>query len=254
MLKKRIIAVILIKDNLVVQSENFKHVNVIHSNTKIAIETFSEWSIDEIILINVSNKNSEKKFLDLLNNIVKKVFVPITVGGWITGLDYASELFKTGADKISINTEFYRNINFAKSLSDKFGKQSIIASIDYKFDKNTNIKSVYIDRGKKSVNLDPLSWALKLEPFVGEIFLTSIDHEGKRNGYDLEMIRKISSNIKIPIITFGGVSNYEHLYEGFLAGASAVAAANFFHYKEFSTILANKYLRNKNINLRKIYD
>ena len=158
------------------------------------------------------------------------------------------------ANKISINTEFYRNINFAKSLSDKFGKQSIIASIDYKFDKNTNIKSVHIDRGKESVNLDPLSWALKLEPFVGEIFLTSIDHEGKRNGYDLEMIRKISSNIKTPIITFGGVSNYEHLYQGFLAGASAVAAANFYHYKEFSTILANKYLRNKNINLRKIYD
>ena len=253
MLKKRVIDVILIKDGCVVQSENFRHLNVIHYDTKIAIETFSNWSVDEILLINVAKKNDEKKFIKFLDSVLKKIFVPISVGGWIKNLNYASDIFSSGADKICVNSGFFNNIKFAEDLSAKFGKQSIICSIDYKKNKK-NLREVFINQGKKDTGHSPIKWAKKVEPYVGEFFLTSIDHDGMRNGYDKDYIKKFNQEVKLPTICFGGVSKFEHFYEGIISGASAVAAANFFHYNEFSTIYANQYLKEKNIPVRDLND
>lgn len=252
MSNKRLIAVILLEDDKVIQSENFNHTNVIHYSSKIAIETFSQWRVDEIIILNVSKKKDEKKFLEVLRNILKKCFVPITVGGWIDNMDFAKQIFKEGADKISINSTLFDNINLVKNFSNTFGAQALVASIDYKF---LNSKPViFKDRARKKIDTDIFNVCKKIENFVGEILLTCIDNEGMNNGYELETLGKLSNMLSIPIIAFGGAFEKEHFYKGFKYGASAVAAANYFHYKEFSTYLIKDYLKSKNIILRKYED
>jgi len=249
---KRLIAVILLDDNKVIQSENFNHTNVIHYSSKIAVETFSQWRVDEIIILNVSKKKDEKKFLEVLRDILKKCFVPVTVGGWIYNMDFAKQIFKEGADKISINSVLYDNFNLIEDFSNTFGAQALVASIDYKL---LNSKpTIFTDRGREKINIDMFSLCKKIENLVGEVLLTCIDNEGINKGYELETLSKLSDMLSMPIIAFGGAFEKEHFYEGFKKGASAVAAANYFHYKEFSTYLIKDYLKSKNIILRKYGD
>jgi len=252
MLNKRLIAVILIDDDKIIQSENFKHTNVIHNSSEIAVDTFSQWRVDEIIILNVSKNKNEKKFLKNLNKILKKCFIPITVGGWIDNLNFAKQIFNEGADKISINSALVKDFNFVRRLSDTYGAQALVGSIDYKILNKKKI--VYIDRGRHSTNIDPLYLAKKYDEIIGEILLTSIDNEGNANGYDLITLKEVSDQIKIPVIAFGGAFENFQFYDGFMNGASAVAAANYFHYKEFSTYLVKNYLKLKNIKLREYDD
>lgn len=252
MLKKRLIAIILVKDEMVIQSENFYHTNVIHYDPEIAVKTFSEWSVDEIFLINVSKKKNEMSFIKFLNKVSKKCFVPLTVGGWIDNFEFAEKIFQNGADKISINTAFYNNFDLIKKITSFYGKQSLICSIDYKINKVNYIKKVFVDRGTKGINYDPISWVKKNQDFCGEILLTSIDKEGMRSGYDLDTLKEISDICTIPIIVFGGANEPLDFLNGFKYGADAVAAANFFHYKEFASIKINKFLLKNNIIIRKL--
>ena len=144
MLKNRVIAVIIVRDGKVVQSENFKHTNVIHYDAFHIIEALNNWSVDEIILLNVSkNKNSKEDFLKLVNHVSKTCFIPISAGGFVDSIEYGSSLIFSGADKLIINTLWKTNSSIAKLLSEKFGKQCIIASIDVKMNK-LNKKKKYM--------------------------------------------------------------------------------------------------------------
>jgi len=252
MLKNRLIAVLICRDGKIVQSVNFKHTNVIHYDPIHAMDAFNKWSVDEIVLLNVSKEaSSQEAFLEIVKRISRHCFVPLSVGGWVNNESYAQRLLRYGADKLVINTILMSDESLVKSLSQKYGKQCIVASIDFKLDEK-GFPIVIVDRGKKSTGINPVTWAKKAENLgVGEILLNSIDHDGARKGYDLITLKKISDNVEIPVIAFGGVFSWAHLVDGLKAGAEAVAAANQFHYTEQATRKAKSYLKEKGFMVRK---
>lgn len=251
MLKKRLIAVIIVRNGQVVQSVKFKHTNVIHYDVLHAVETFNDWDIDEIAILNVS-KNPETKadFLKVVEKISKFCFVPLSVGGWITDIEYAGNLLRFGADKLILNTAFFENQDLVRLLSDKYGAQCIVASIDVKRDLR-GLSTVWVDRARLNTSIEPLKWVQNaINIGAGEIFFNSVDHDGARNGYDLESLNKICKYSSVPVVAFGGVFTWEHLLEGLSAGADAVAAANIFHYTEQSTKKAKSFLIEKGVKIR----
>ena len=181
MLKKRLIAVILVRDGQVVQSIKFKHTNVIHYDPIHAIESFNRWAVDEIVLLNVSkSKESRNEFINIVKNISTECFVPLTAGGWVDSLDYASNLISNGADKILLNTKAFEEPKLITKLSEKFGKQCIVVSIDSKKDE-FNEEYVSINRGGNITSKKTIQWAKEAEKHgCGELFINSIDHDGNR--------------------------------------------------------------------------
>lgn len=254
MLKKRLIAVILVRDGRVVQSVKFKHTNVIHYDAIHAIESFNRWAVDEIVILNVSKtKESQEEFLKIIQKISIECFVPLAAGGWIDHLNYGKLLLKSGADKLVVNTQLYHNPKLIKQLIAKFGSQCIVASIDAKKDDDGNEK-VMINRGGYNTGKDVLEWVKEVEQIgVGEIILNSMDHDGNRKGYNIPLIKKSVEAVNIPVIAMGGVLTWDHMIQGVLeTDAAAIAAANIFHYTEHSTKKAKRALLNKNLNFRKL--
>ena len=251
MLKHRLIPNIILNNGNVVQSRNFKHTNVI-GNAITAVDFFNSWAVDEIIVLDVSRSNENREnFLKIIQGLSRRCFVPLTVGGWIQSIKDIKSLLKSGADKVSINTTAVKNPQFIQDSSEQFGSQCIVVSIDVKINQN-NEYEVYIDRGRESTNTDPVDWAkIVEEKGAGEIFLTSIDRDGTKQGYDLELVKKISESVSIPVVAFGGVGKWEHFVDGINIGkADAVSAANIFHYTEHSTFKAKQFLENAGINVR----
>jgi cyclase len=252
MLKRRLIAVLICRDGRIVQSVKFKHTNVIHYDPVHAMEAFNKWSVDEIILLNVTRDPvSKEKYIDIVRRLSKHCFVPLTVGGWITDDEYAHKLLRNGADKLVINTILSTDEKLVKRLSKKYGKQCIVASIDFKINQSGS-PEVMIDRGRKTIGLSPDKWAIRVvELGAGELLLNSIDHDGARKGYDLKMLKLVSNSVNVPIIAFGGVFTWAHLVDGINAGADAVAVANQFHYTEQATRKAKSYLNEMGIPVRR---
>ena len=252
MLKHRLIPNVILNNGNVVQSINFKHTNVI-GNAITAIDFFNSWAVDEIILLDVSRHTDyRQKFHRILEGLSKRCFVPLTVGGWIKNTDEIQDFLKQGADKVCINTEAVRNPDFVKESSRIFGSQCITISMDVKTNES-NQYEVFIDRGKEKTGLDPIEWAKQIENLgAGEILLTSIDRDGTLKGYDLNLIKMVATNVKIPVIAFGGVGEWQHLVDGIKIGmADAVSAANIFHFTEHSTNNAKEYMVKAGLNVRK---
>ena len=197
MLKKRLIAVLILRDGQVVQSIKFKHTNVIHYNPVHAMEAFNKWSVDEIVLLNVSpGASSRETFAMSVDEVSRHCFVPLSVGGWITDADYARELLAKGADKLVLNTAFADDPALVQTLSRRFGKQCIVASIDVKRDEG-GIARVAVDRGQRMLDDRPVDWALRAQGLgAGEIFFNSIDHDGARKGYDLESLGRWRTSVR----------------------------------------------------------
>jgi len=250
-LKKRLIAVLILRDGKVVQSVRFKHTNVIHYDAIHAIECFNKWAVDEIVILNVSrDAASREQFAQIVENISSECFVPLTAGGWITDMGYAAQLLRSGADKLCINTAFLDDPELAKALSLRYGRQCIVASMDVKVSESGKT-TVFVDRGQRDSGVDPVAWATRVvECGAGEIFFNSINHDGNRKGYHLEPLREICAVVDVPVIAFGGVFQWQHLVEGIQAGAAAVAAANIFHYTEHSTKKAKRFLSDAGVPVR----
>lgn len=251
MRKTRLIAVLVVRDGQVVQSVRFKHTNVIHYDPVHAMECFNKWAIDEIVILNVSREaESRDKFADIVGNICNDCFVPVTVGGWITDADYASRLLRSGADKLCLNTAFFSSPELVTRLARRYGRQCIVASIDVKRGEDGRA-CVHVDRGRQDTQVAPLEWAQRaVELGAGEIFFNSIDHDGNRKGYDLATLQEICAGVEVPVIAFGGVFRWDHLAEGVMVGADAVAAANIFHYTEHSARKAKKFLLEAGVPVR----
>ena len=251
MLKKRLIAVLILRQGQVVQSIRFKHTNVIHQDPLNAIEAFSKWSVDEIVLLNVSRgRGTREQFAAVTDRISRACFVPLAVGGWIEDADYASRLLRSGADKLVVNTALVDRPELVKRLSRRYGRQCIVASMDVKRDEQGRVE-VAVDRGTRMIGVDPVSWARTAVSLgCGEIFFNSIDHDGARKGYDLETLRSICEAVEVPVIAFGGVFTWKHLVDGAECGADAVAAANIFHYTEQATRKAKSYLASHGVPVR----
>ena len=251
MLKKRLIACLLIKDGLIVQSVGFnKYLPIGHP--QFPLEFVVKWDVDEIILLDMS-ASSEKRILniELLEVLSKSCFVPLTVGGGISSVEDVRQIIRAGADKVSINTNAIKDPAIITKIADIFGSQCAVVSMDCKLD-DDDVYRVYSDSGKSPTNLSAKEWAKKVEKLgAGEIFLNSIDRDGSKKGYDNNLIKLVSNAVSIPVIACGGVGNFSHFSSGILeGGASAVAAGNIFHYIEHSTIVAKMNLLQSGINVR----
>ena len=250
MIKKRLIVTLLYRDGVIVQSVNFKHTNVVGS-MKIAIEFFNLWEADEIIILNVSRKEKSKdKFVADISEVAKYSFLPLSIGGYVKNIEDSKKLFNVGADKIVINTEIYKRPEVISEIANKYGSQAVVASIDVRRIENEYI--VFVDRGRENTGIEVLEYAKKVEKLgAGEIFLTSIDHDGSKQGYDIELMKLVSENVRIPVIAFGGIQDFHDMARGFKeTNIAAAAAGNPFHYTEQSTRKAKNILLAEKINTR----
>tara|TARA_Y100000034_G_C6857265_1_gene389759 strand:+ start:621 stop:1412 length:792 start_codon:yes stop_codon:yes gene_type:complete len=261
MLKKRLIPCLFLKNGLLVRSEQFKyHQNF--GNPTNQVERYNDWSVDELIYIDITKEGEydlrrddlkskvENDILSIISSVSKKCFVPLTFGGGIRTIEDIRNRLKHGADKITINTIAIEKPEFITESSKIFGSQCIVVSVDVK--KNGDKYKVFSHYGTKSTGMNPVEWARKVEELgAGEIFLNSIDRDGTSEGYDLELIKSVSEAINIPVIACGGVGQFEDFAKGIKEGkADAVAAGNIFNFTEHSTIYAKKAMKEAGINIR----
>ena len=251
MLKKRIIPCLDVKDGRGVKGINF--VDLIDAGDPVEqASVYNKNGADEICFLDIT-ASSDKR--DILLDTVKKTaeccFVPLTVGGGVRSIQDIRKLLLAGADKVSINTAAIKNPELIKESSNKFGSQCIVVAIDAK--KTAENKwTVFTHGGREATDLDAVEFAKLAEKNgAGEILLTSMDRDGTKNGYDIELTKKISSSLNIPVIASGGVGNLQHLKDGILdGGASAVLAASIFHFGEYSIQEAKEYLKKENVPVR----
>ena len=207
---------------------------------------------DELVFLDITASH-EKRYimLDVVMKVAEKIFIPFTVGGGINDIETIREILSAGADKVSINTAAVADPNFIKVASDKFGSQCIVLAIDAK-KVSENKWEIYTHGGRTQTGLDAVFWAKKGESYgAGEILLTSMDRDGTKNGYDIELTRAISDAVKIPVIASGGAGTLEHILEAFtLGGADAALLASLLHYRELTVKEIKDYLLNKGINVR----
>ncbi len=256
MLAKRIIPCLDVKEGRVVKGVKFLSLKDAGDPAACAVQ-YDKEGADELVFLDITASHENRKtLLDVVRRTAEKVFMPLTVGGGIGSLEDIRALLKAGADKISINTTAVKNPRFILKASRRFGAQCIVVAIDARrtqdFSSRNNKWKVYTHGGRRETNLDALSWAKRAAKLgAGEILLTSMDQDGTKKGYDLELVRRVSENVKIPVIASGGAGNLEHLAEGFKLGrADAVLAASIFHFGKFTIRQAKRYLTKKGIPVR----
>ncbi len=251
MLAKRIIPCLDIKDGRVIKGIQFLNLRDAGNPVEQA-SLYSENGADEVVFLDVTASLEKRKIiLEVLEKTAERVFIPLTVGGGIRDLEDIRILLQSGADKVSINTAAVEDPELIQVASEEFGSQCIVVAIDAKkIDQGRWI--VYTYGGTKPTNLSAMEWAKRVEELgAGEILLTSMDKDGTKEGYDLELTRRISELVNIPVIASGGAGNLEHFYEAFAIGkADAVLAASIFHYGEYSIQEAKEYLRSRGILVR----
>lgn len=256
MLKKRIIPCLDVKDGRVVKGVNFVGLKDAGDPVEIAMRYDAEGA-DEICFLDITASSDKRDImLDVVRRTAQGIFVPLTVGGGVRTLDDIKSILRAGADKVAINTAAVTDPELIRMASQKFGNQCIVVAIDAKRSVHQGIASgfeVYIHGGRTATGLDVLAWAKQVEGFgAGEILLTSMDRDGTKSGYDLELTALVASQLDIPVIASGGVGTREHILEGFKTGqASAVLAASIFHFGEISIGQIKDYLLAHQILVRK---
>ena len=250
MLKKRIIPCLDINNGRVVKGINF--VNLVDAGDPAEqAKIYNDNGADEICFLDITASHENRNtILDVVKKTTEKCFVPLTVGGGVRNMEDISNLLLVGADKVSINTAAVSNENLIKEGAEKFGSQCIVVAVDAK--KINNDKwEVFTHGGRRPTGKDVVKFVTKMESLgAGEILLTSMDRDGTKKGYDLDLT-KVSNLVNIPVIASGGVGNLEHLHQGFKIGkASAVLAASIFHFGEYSILEAKQYLDSKGIPVR----
>jgi imidazole glycerol-phosphate synthase subunit HisF len=251
MLKKRIIPCLDVKDGRVVKGINFLNLKDAGDPVEQA-QIYDKGGADEICFLDITASSENRKILlEKVRETAQSCFVPLTVGGGVSSIDDIKNLLLAGADKVSINTAAVKNHNFIKESSIRFGSQCIVIAIDVKKVSN-NKWEVFTHGGRNPTGIDIIKYAKIVENNgAGEILLTSMDRDGTKTGYDIELTKTVSNLVSIPVIASGGVGNLEHLYDGFKLGfASAVLAASIFHYGNYTISEAKKYLSDKNIPIR----
>lgn len=249
MIKTRLIPVIILKGEIVVQSFGFKKWLPI-GNVKTAIEFFVNWDVDEILILDMeASRENRGPRLDIIDLAARECFLPLTVGGGIRSLETIRAVLNAGADKVSINSYALESPEFIRRAADRFGSQCITISIDAR--KTANGYEVFTANGKRATGKTPAAWAQEAERWgAGEIFLNSIDRDGSRLGYDIDLLKSVTSVATIPVIACGGVGQISHLTQGAQAGCQAVAAANIFQHTEHSTIAAKSHLQKSGVPVR----
>jgi len=250
MLKYRIIPCLDVKDGRVVKGVNFENLTDAGDPVSQA-QFYYQAGADELCFLDINaSKENRSTMFEMVKKVAEKCFIPFTVGGGVSKIEDFSTLLKCGADKISINSSAIENPQLIRDASKKFGAQCVVVAIDVKKNSSGNYE-VFTRGGSKATGLDAVNWAIEAQKLgAGEILLTSMDRDGTKSGYDLDLLQKISSVTNIPLIASGGVGTLEHLAQGLKSGASAVLAASIFHFKTHSVQEAKEYLKSQNLPVR----
>ena len=245
---KRIIPCLDVKDGRVVKGVNF--VGLVDAGDPVEIaKRYNEEGADELCFLDITASHLERDtIVDVVERVARELFIPLTVGGGIRTIDDISRLLNVGCDKISLNSAAIKNPNLIDEAANKFGSQCVVVAIDAK--KTGDSYSVFINGGRLDTGKDALVWAKEArERGAGEILLTSMDCDGVKNGFELNLTR-IFSELDIPVIASGGAGNMEHFKDAFLAGADACLAASIFHFREIEIKALKTYLRKQGIEVR----
>lgn len=251
-LAKRIIPCLDVTGGRVVKGVQFVGLRDAGDPVEVA-ERYNDEGADEITFLDITASSDERPILmDVVRRTAERVFMPLTVGGGVRTADDVRELLRAGADKVSINTAAVSRPEFVKESAERFGTQCTVVAIDAKRRQGTASWEVFTHGGRTPTGIDACEWAARMEAYgAGEILLTSMDRDGTKIGYDLELTRAIVDAVRIPVIASGGVGILEHFRDGLVvAGASAVLAASVFHYEEFSIRECKQYLAAQGVQVR----
>ena len=251
MLTKRIIPCLDIKDGRTVKGVNFENIRDAGDPIELGA-MYAAQGADELVFLDITATNERRKTLSaLVNKIAHHINIPFTVGGGISSVEDVSMLLQNGADKISVNTSAFNNPGLIRALAMEFGSQCIVLAIDTKMEADGNWY-VYLNGGKVKTNQLCFDWAKQgVDLGAGEILLTSMNNDGTKKGFAIDITRQLSVNLPIPVIASGGAGNMEHFIEVFEeAGADAALAASIFHYKEIEIPVLKQYLAKKGISMR----
>ena len=249
---KRIIPCLDIKDGRVVKGINFVNLRDAGDAAEVAA-AYDNAGADEVVFLDITaSADSRSTQLEWVRQVASKVFIPFTVGGGIRTVEDFKILLREGADKISINSAAIMNPQLISDAADKFGSQCVVVAFDAKRRADGSGWNIYKNGGRVDMGMDAVEWAIKAEKMgAGEILLTSMDGDGTKAGYDIELTKAISSVVKIPVIASGGAGTLEHFYEALTeGGAEAALAASLFHYKELEIKQVKEYLRDKGVSVR----
>lgn len=250
MLRKRIVTLLTINDGVLFRTKKFI------PDYRYTMNFLDTWSVDEIVVIDVSNpiNNNKSLFFKALEKISSNCFVPIAAGGGIQNLSDVKDYMNAGAEKVIVNSAAYKNPNLIYEIASAYGSQCVVVSLDTKINiKMESNYEIFINSGTYSTNEDAVEWAKKVEKIgAGEIMISSIDKDGSLQGYDIVLSNKIASSVKVPIILSSGAGTWKHFEDGFTKGnADAVCTSNIYHFTETSIQSAKRYLNKKNILIRK---
>ena len=249
---KRIIPCLDVNNGRVVKGVNF--VNLIDAGDPVAVAAaYDKAGADELVFLDITASSDHRgTVVDMVRKVAEKVFIPFTVGGGIRTVDDFKAILREGADKVSVNSAAIMNPNLISEAADKFGSQCVVVAIDAKHRADGSGWNIYKNGGRVDMGIDAVEWAMKADKLgAGEILLTSMDCDGTKSGYDIELTKIISENVSIPVIASGGAGNLEHFYDALDAGkADAALAASLFHFKELEIKEVKQYLRDRGISVR----
>ncbi len=251
MLTKRIIPCLDVTAGRVVKGVNFVELKDAGDPVEIA-RRYNDQGADELTFLDITASSDQRDLiLNIIEDVSSQVFIPLTVGGGVRTVEDVRRLLNAGADKVSINTSAVTNPQLVADASARYGSQCIVVAIDAK-QVAPGRWEIFTHGGRKATGLEAISWAKKMETLgAGEILLTSMDRDGTKSGFDLELTRAISDSLNIPVIASGGVGNLQHLADGILKGhADAVLAASIFHYGEYTVQQAKQFMSEQNIPVR----
>lgn len=249
---KRIIPCLDVNNGRVVKGVNF--VNLRDAGDPVEIgKAYDEAGADELVFLDITaSSDARNTVVDMVRKVAENIFIPFTVGGGIRTVDDFKALLREGADKISINSSAINTPELISQAAEKFGSQCVVVAIDAKKRKDGSGWNIYKNGGRIDVGIDALEWAARVEKLgAGEILLTSMDCDGTKSGYDLELTKAVAETVSIPVIASGGAGTKEHFYEALTdAKADAALAASLFHYKELEITEVKQYLRDRGVSVR----
>lgn len=253
MFTKRIIPCLDVNNGRVVKGTNFVNLRDAGDPVEVAA-LYDKAGADELVFLDITASSDRRETtVELVRRVAEKVFIPFTVGGGIRTVDDFKNLLREGADKISINSSAIDNPRLISDAADKFGSQCVVVAIDAKRRADGSGWNIYKMGGRVDTGIDALEWAVKANKLgAGEILLTSMDCDGVKQGYDIELTRTIAENVSIPVIASGGAGSKEHFYEALTEGkADAALAASLFHYKELEISDLKNYLAQRGVSVRR---
>ena len=253
MFTKRIIPCLDVNDGRVVKGINFVNLRDAGDPVEVAA-AYDKAGADEVVFLDITASSDHRTtVVDMVRKVAEKVFIPFTVGGGIRTVEDFKVLLREGADKISINSSAINTPKLIGNAADKFGSQCVVVAIDARRREDGSGWNVYKNGGRIDTGLDAVEWAMKANKLgAGEILLTSMDCDGTKAGYDIELTRQIADNVSIPVIASGGAGTKEHFYEALTEGhADAALAASLFHYKELEIMDLKNYLADRGVSVRR---